>query len=58
MGAPEFPEGLLDGARGVETLGQEQDTVEEEKRRQAIDHILEVCYTGTVTGRGVSQTAK
>lgn len=31
LGAPEFPKGLLDSACGVETLGQQQDTIEEEK---------------------------
>lgn len=31
LGAPEFTKGLLDGARGVETLSQKQDTIQEEK---------------------------
>lgn len=49
LGAPEFTKGLLDGARGVETLSQQQDTIEEEKWCQAIDHVLEVFDAGTVT---------
>lgn len=51
LGAPEFTKGLLDGARGVETLSQQQDTIEEEKWCKAIDHVLEVFDTGMVTGR-------
>ncbi len=51
LGAPEFTKGLLDSARGVETLSQQQDTIEEEKWCQAIDHVLEVFDTGIVTGR-------
>lgn len=51
LSAPEFTKGLLDGARGVETLSQQQDTIEEEKWCQAIDHVLEVLDTGMVTGR-------
>lgn len=31
LGAPEFTKGLLDSACGVETLSQQQDTIEEEK---------------------------
>lgn len=45
MGAPELAEGLLDRTCGVETLSQQQDTKEEEKGRQAVDHVLEVFDT-------------
>ena len=52
LGAPELAEGLLDRARGVETLGQQQDTIEEEKRCQTVDHVLEVFDAGVATRRG------
>lgn len=42
LGAPEFAKGLLDGTGGVESLRQQQDAIEEEKGRQAIDHVLEI----------------
>lgn len=58
VGAPEFTERLLDSTRGVETLGQQQDSIEEEKRRQAVDHELEVLDTGTVTGRVLMSNSK
>jgi len=41
-GAPELPKGLLGSARGVEALSQQHDAVEEEKRGQSIDDILEI----------------
>lgn len=50
LGASEFTKGLLHSARGVETLSKQQDAVEEEKWRQAIDHKLEIFDTGTVRG--------
>lgn len=58
VGAPEFTKRLLDRACGVETLSQQQDTIEEEKRCQAIDHVLEVFDTETVTGREVKLDSK
>ena len=51
LGAPEFTKGLLDGARGVESLSQQQDTIEEEEGCQAVDHVLEILDAGIVTGR-------
>lgn len=42
LGTPEFAKSLLDCTRGVETLSQQQDAIEEEKGCQAIDHVLEV----------------
>lgn len=41
-GAPELPKGLPGSAGGVEALGQKHDAVEEEKRGQAIDDVLEI----------------
>lgn len=41
-GAPELPKGLPGSAGGVEALGQQHDAVEEEKRGQAVDDILEI----------------
>lgn len=41
-GAPELSKGLLGSARGVEALSQQHDAVEEEKRGQTIDDILEI----------------
>lgn len=46
MGAPELAKRLLDRTCGVETLSQQQNTVEEEKGCQAVDHVLEVFDTG------------
>lgn len=51
LGASEFSKGLLNGACGVETLSQQKYTIEEEKRCQAIDDILEVFDTVIVTKR-------
>lgn len=41
-GAPELPKGLPGDAGGVEALSQKHDAVEEEKRGQAIDDVLEI----------------
>ena len=41
-GAPELSKGLLGSACGVEALSQQHDAVEEEKRGQTIDDILEI----------------
>lgn len=41
-GAPELSKGLLGSACGVEALRQQHNAVEEEKRRQAVDDILEI----------------
>lgn len=41
-GAPELSKGLLGSARGVESLSQKHDAVEEEKGGQTIDDILEI----------------
>lgn len=41
-GAPELPKGLPGSTGGVEALGQQHDAVEEEKRGQAVDDVLEI----------------
>lgn len=49
-GAPELPKGLPGNAGGVEALGQQHDAVEEEKRGQAIDDVLEILNAEKVGG--------
>lgn len=49
-GAPELPKGLPGSAGGVEALGQQHDAVEEEKRSQAIDDVLEILNAEKVGG--------
>lgn len=44
-GAPELSKGLLGSARGVESLSQKHDAVEEEKGGQTVDDILEILNT-------------
>lgn len=55
LGAPELAEGLLDGAGGVESLSEQQDAIEEEKGRQAVDHVLEVLDAGRGEARSSQQ---
>lgn len=50
-GAPELPKGLPGSAAGVEALGQQHDAVEEEKRGQAVDDILEILNAERDGGR-------
>lgn len=58
LGAPEFTKGLLDGARGIEALSQQQDTIEEEEGCQAVDHVLEILDAGGGHRETSGQTAK
>lgn len=50
-GAPEFPKRLSGSAGSVEALGQQHNAVEEEKRGQAIDDILEILNAEKEGGR-------
>lgn len=52
-GAPELPKGLPGSAGGVEALGQQHDAVEEEKRGQAIDDVLEILNAEKVGRKSV-----
>lgn len=55
LGAPEFTKGLLDGTGGIKSLRQQQDAIEEEEGRQAIDHVLEVLDAGRREARSSQQ---